>query len=436
MTDPALAKPTPTQIAWQDLEFGLFIHMEHAPEGRPDHVPPASEFNPARLDTDQWLQAAQACGAKLAVFTAKHVGGFCMWPTEGLDYSVRQSSWRDGKGDVVGDFVNSCHKYGIEPGIYIMYQPNHYFGWIEREWKGAPEEFERYQQIFELQVTELCTRYGRLAEIWFDGGFPTPEGVWRYGHDAYDRGPNIKPILDEHQPDIVVTQGPLSQARWSGTEAGAAWYPCWSTIPDAMAERRLASEDERYDLLGHGIPGAASWIPAECCTTLRTPHEWFWKPDGQKLKSVDHLVGLYYRSVGRNANLLLNANPDADGLIPEEDMAVYAGLGAELKRRFGNCVAETSGAGDEIELLFDEPRVFDHVVIMEDIAHGERIRSYVVEAYIDGLFGSSPWYELCRGSCVGHKRIHLIPPFESTAVRLKCTESVEEPRVRQLALYG
>ena len=435
MKERDIARPTPAQVAWQDLEFGMFIHMEHARDDRPHEVPPAADFNPKKLDTDQWLEAAKACGAKLAVFTAKHAGGFCMWPTEGLDYSVKQSPWRGGKGDIVGDFVNSCHKYGILPGLYIMYQPNHHFGWIKREWEGDPAEFERYQQAFELQVTELCTRYGPLTEIWFDGGFPTPEGEWRYGYEAYARGPNIKPIIDEHQPDMVVMQGPLSMARWSGTESGAAWYPSWSTIPDAMAERRAKPEDERYEILGHGIPGSASWIPAECCTTLRKPHEWFWRPEGQTLKSVDHLVGLYYRSAGRNANLLLNAAPDKDGLIPDEDMVVYEALGKELKRRFENCVGETSGEGNEIELRFDEPRVFDHVVIMEDIAQGERIREYVVEAHVDGLFGDWPWFELCRGTCVGHKRIHLLPPFETTAIRLRCKESVAQPKLRRLALY-
>lgn len=436
MTQADLAKPTLSQLAWKDLEYGMFIHLEHAEESRPDEpVPAAAEFNPEKLDTDQWMEAAKAFGAKLAVFTAKHAGGFCMWPTEGLDYSVKQSSYRGGKGDIVGEFVNSCHKYGIEPGLYIMYQPNYYHGWIEREWTGDAAGFEEYQQIFETQLTELCTRYGKLTELWFDGGFPNPEGEWRYGYDTYPRGPRVKEILDEHQPDVVVMQGPLGKARWTGTESGATWYPSWSTIEDGMAERRVSTESERYHLLGHGVPGEKSWIPGECCTTLRYPHEWFWKPEGQQLKSVEHLMGLYYRSVGRNSNLLLNAAPDKDGLIPDEDMAVYEGLGRELQRRFSNCVGETSGQGKEVELRFDEPRLFDHVVIMEDIAQGERVREYVVEAYVDGLFGDWDWFELCRGSCIGHKRIHLVAPFESKAIRVRVKEAVGEARIRSFALY-
>ena len=279
-----------------------------------------------------------------------------------------------------------------------MYQPNYYHGWIGREWTGTNEGFEEYQQIFETQLTELCTRYGKLAELWFDGGFPTEEGLWRYGCDKYPRGPRVEEILAEHQPDAVVVQGPLAQARWSGTESGASWYPAWSTIPDAMAERRERSEESRYQLLGHGIPGEASWIPAQCCTTL-------------------------------------NAAPNEDGLIPDEDMQVYERFGVELRRRFGRPVGEKSGTGSEVELRFEERRLFDHVVLMEDIAKGERVREYVVEAEVDGLFGEWQWFELCRGSCIGHKRIHLLEPFESRAVRVRIRESVGEARIRSFALY-
>ena len=107
MTSSELARPTASQIAWKDLEYGMFLHLEHAKESKPgEKVPPAVEFNPEKLDTDQWMEAAKAFGARIAVFTAKHAGGVCMWP---MDYGVKQSSFRGGKGDIVGEFVNSCH---------------------------------------------------------------------------------------------------------------------------------------------------------------------------------------------------------------------------------------------------------------------------------------------------------------------------------------
>ena len=415
----------------------MFIHFEPitfkpapAYHQHPEELPKPESINPAKLDTDQWLEAARAMGARLAVFTAQHDSGFCMWPTDVYDYGIKQSPWRNGGGDVVADFIESCHKYDIKPGLYCSFLPNYYLGFTSPQAAEDVAFYQRGVQTFEQLITELCSRYGELVEIWFDGGFPTLEGEWRWNDGGYPGGPDIAPILEEHQPNIVVAQGPLSGCRWSGNEGGTTRYPCWSTLAHPLADRRVPSV-QRYPMLGHGDPDGERWIPAECCTTLRTPHEWFWKPEGQVLKSVEHLTGLYYHSVGRNSNLLLNAAPNADGLIPEEDMAVYSELGKELRRRFGNRVAETSGSGDELELESEKPIIFDHIVIMEDITSGERIREYVVEGQLDG----TGWFELCRGRSVGHKRIESVPPFETTAVRLRCLQSVATPQIRSFALY-
>ena len=437
MAEPDLTTPSAAQLAWHDMELGMFIHFEpitfkSSPNYHQDpaELPAAESINPARLDTDQWLEAARSMGAKWAVFTAQHNSGFCMWPTDAYDYGIRQSPWRQGKGDVVGDFVDSCHKYGLKPGLYCSFQPNYYLGFTSRKWTQDAESYQRFLRTFEKLILELCTRYGELVEIWFDGGFPTLEGEWRWGDGVYDGGPDIAPILDQHQPNIVVSQGPLSGSRWTGNEGGTAMYPCWSTLSHPIAERRVPPQ-ERYGLLGHGEPDGECWIPAEGNTPLRTPHEWFWKAEGQGLKSATHLAGLYYHSVGRNSNLLINASPNDEGLIPEEDMARYAELGKELTHRFRNCVFETSGSGETLEVELDHPVTFDQVVIMEDIAQGERIREYVFEARLD----HGGWFELCRGTSVGHKRIQVIPPFETVAIQLRCPQSVAEPQIRRLALY-
>ena len=437
MDNPELPTPSAAQLAWHDMELGMFIHFEpitfkSEPDyhRHPEELPAAETINPTALNTDQWLEAARAMGARWAVFTAQHDSGFCMWPTDVYDYGIKQSPWRQGKGDVVGDFVNSCHKYGIKPGLYCSFQPNFFLGFTSRQWAQDAETYRAYLRTYEQLITELCSRYGELVEMWFDGGFPTAEGEWRWGDGIYHGGPDVAPILAEHQPNMIVAQGPLSGCRWSGNEGGTTLYPCWSTLSHPLADRRLP-RTERYDLLGHGDPDGEMWIPAECNTPLRTPHEWFWKPDGQELKSVRHLVGLYYQSVGRNSNLLLNATPNADGLIPDDDMACYVEFGTELRNRFRNCIAETSGSGEVLELALAQPATFDQVVIMEDITRGERIREYVVEGTLD----HGGWFELCRGSSVGHKRVQVIPPFETKSVRLRCPKTVATPQIRRLALY-
>jgi len=138
----------------------------------------------------------------------------------------------------------------------------------------------------------------------------------------------------------------------------------------------------------------------------------------------------YDRSVGRNCNLLLNANPDPTGLIPEPDMRRYKEFGDEIRRRFGTSLAETSGRGAVVELRLEAPTRIDHVIAMEDIREGERVREYVVEGLSDG-----GWEELCRGESIGHKRIQRFPPAVVRAVRLRTVRSVARPIIRKLAVY-
>jgi len=420
------ATPTPEQLAWQDLELGMFFHFDiitYAPEWNfrtwTNHPDP-SLYNPTRLDTDQWMAAAKALGARYAVFVAKHCSGFLHWQTDLYPYGVRQSPWRGGKGDLVADFVDACHRHGIRPGLYASVSANGYLevdnpGRVHRGQGGDPDAQARYARTCEQMLTELWSRYGELTEIWFDGGALPPD----------QGGPDLIPILHKHQPHAMVFQGPAATIRWIGNEKGVAGYPCWATVPSIDA----AHLDP--DARAHGDPDGAAWLPGECDVPVRN-HEWFWTPDGErKLYPLDELLDMYYRSVGRNCNMLLNANPGPDGLVPEADLARYAELGRELRRRFPAPVAETHGEGAVLELPLPQPQRLDHVVLMEDIAGGERIRSYLVE----GLAPGGSWRELCTGISVGHKRIHAVEPIEVARLRLRVTQSVAPPRVRSLAAY-
>ena len=420
------ATPTPEQLAWQDMELGMFFHFDiltYAPgwdfrswTNRPD----PSLYNPTRLDTDQWMAAARAMGARYAVFVAKHCSGFLQWQSDLYPYGVRQSPWRGGRGDVVQEFVDACHRNGLRPGLYASVSANGYLevdnpGKVHRGQGGDPARQAEYARICEGMLAELWTRYGELAEVWFDGGaLPPGEG-----------GPDLVPILREHQPRAMVFQGPAATIRWVGNEQGVAGYPCWAAVPSIEA----AHADR--DVMTHGDPDGDAWLPGECDVPVRN-HDWFWKPDCEhKLYSLDELLDMYYKSVGRNCNMLLNANPGPDGLVPEADLQRYVEFGREIMRRFGTPVAETSGEAEVVELTLPQPQRIDHVVVMEDIAHGERVREYVVE----GLVGGDAWQKLCEGISIGHKRIQRFPPLEVAAVRLRVTASAAAPRIRSLAAH-
>ena len=215
-----LPTPSAQQLLWQDMELGMFFHFD-IPISKPgwnwrswQGLPDPNLYQPGKLDTDQWLEAAQAMGAKYAVFVAKHCSGFCQWQTDIYPYGVKQSSWRNGKGDVVEDFVNSCHKYGIKPGLYASVTANAYLevdnpGLVNRGKGGDPEKQVAYKKTCEQMLTELWSRYGELFEIWFDGGaLPVEKG-----------GPDLVPIQKKHQPHAMVFQ----PGRFVGSGTNAVW---------------------------------------------------------------------------------------------------------------------------------------------------------------------------------------------------------------------
>jgi len=254
--------------------------------------------------------------------------------------------------------------------------------------------------------------------VWFDGGaIPVEKG-----------GPDLIPILQRHQPNAIVFQGPPgtpNMIRWVGNERGVAPYPCWSTANSGTAED--GTEEKNYG----GDPYGRIWTPGECDVPVRN-HDWFWMPDHEdRLYSLSELMEMYYCSVGRNCNLLLNANPGPDGLVPETDFQRYVEFGKEIQRCFATPIAATQGEGVSIELDLEHDQKINQVTIMEDIAHGERILEYVVEHLAEG----DTWQTLCSGACVGHTRIHQFDTVLTSRIRLKIAKTKAGPHVRRLAAH-
>ncbi len=416
-----LVLPTPEQALWQDREIGMFYHFDipiYTDDNRANsmHWPEyplvdPNLFNPQRLDTDQWMEAAQAIGAKYTVYVAKHCSGFIAWQSDAYPYGVKQSKWRDSKGDILREYVQSCRKAGIGPGLYVSWPANAFWqvnnGKVNWGKGGDPVKLAAYAKVYERLVTEAWSNYGAFDEVWFDGGIPTEQ----------EGGADVEPLLRKLQPQAITFHGPTSSIRWVGNEAGIAGYDCWATVHTREAT-------------GNGDPNGTIWMSAECDVPVRG-NAWFWKPNSEHtLRSLDNLMNIYYCSVGRNCNLLINANIDRDGRVPALDMQRYHEFGAEIKRRFGTSLAETSGEGDKVTLKLSKPTVIDHVIAMEDIRQGERVRDFVIEGLTDGS-----WQELCKAKCLGHKRIAQFSPVQVSEVRLRVTESIAPPIIKKLAVY-
>ena len=404
-----LARPTPQQAAWQDLEMGMFIHFGPATwqdEDEDNLSTPPDRINPDKLNTDQWVQAAKDMGAGYIVFVAKHSGGFCAWQTDTTKYSIKSTPWRGGKGDILADLSASCRKQGMKLGVYISPSDRHLGAGGAGRCANAREQ-EKYNKIYRQQLTEVLSRYGEMIEVWFDGSLVVLVGD----------------ILQKHAPRSQVFQGPHATIRWVGNEEGSAPYPAWNAVALAKAKSGVATAAD-------GAPEGGAWLPNECDT--KYCDSWHWKTHyAGTLKGLDELMKLYYASVGHGAVLLLNHAPDRRGLIPEAEMRRGKEFGDEIRRRFGKSVAETSGRGRSVELALPKPARIDHVITMENILEGERVHQYVIEGFV-----AEQWKELCRGTSIGHKKIDPFAPAEVSKIRLRCVKSAAEPVIRKLAAYA
>ncbi len=404
-----LALPTPDQLAWQDLEMGMFVHF--APNTwqgvEQDNLStPLSAINPALLNTDQWASTAVDLGAKYIVFVAKHSGGFCMWQTQTTKYSIGNTPWRGGHGDVLADISASCRKFGLKLGVYVSPRDATFGAEVGGHCK-TPAQQRIYNAVYRRQLTEVLSRYGPMVEIWFDGSNVISVGD----------------ILDRYAAHAMIFQGPHATIRWAGNENGFVPYPAWNSITAADAKTGVATAL-------NGDPNGAVWMPNEVDVSILRPN-WFWSEEKQlRLLTLDALLDIYYRSIGRGAQLLLNLPPDTTGLMPAPDVVRGRQFGEEIRRRFNKSLAETSGSGAIVSLPLTSAASIDTVIIEEDCSFGERVRSYKIEGRRD-----ETWITLGTGTAIGHKRIQPVAPTRVDAVRLVTMESAARPEIRRIAVF-
>ena len=437
---PVNPVPNKAQLAWQKAELGAVFHYDlHVFDNknyrqtgtsgnRNNPIPDHQIFNPEQLDTDQWIKSIKKAGFKFAIITATHETGFALYPSNVNPYNVKALKWKDGKGDIVGDFINSCRKYGILPGIYVGIRWNSFFGVHDFKVNGTGEFQKKrqlyYNQMVEGMVTELCTQYGPLFEIWFDGGASHP-----------DLGaPDVLPIVKKYQPGcLFYHNNQLAEARWGGSESGTVPYPCWATFPTPYSHTGDTTVDH-INLLKHGDPNGKYWMPAMSDAPLRGyngRHEWFWEPgDEEHIFPVKDLMHMYYNSVGHNSTLIVGLTPDPRGLLPQADVKRLEEWGAAIKKTFSKPIASTSAKGDQIVLSLDNPQTISNIVIQENIAKGQRVRAYSIHAYSKG-----GWKMIAQGESIGHKRIHPIEPIEVERLKLVIDQKILPPIIEQFSVY-
>ncbi len=423
--------PSKAQLKWADAEIGVLIHFD-MPTFEPEYDfrknwnyhPDLAIFNPKELNTDQWIKAAKSAGATYAVLVAKHCSGFSLWPTKAHPYSVKNTPWRNGKGDIVKDFIASCKKYGLKPGIYASTTANGYLR-VDNPGKvvsGNPREQHKYNDIVKMQLTELWSEYGKLSEVWFDGGVLPPE---KGGFDVLS-------MLKKYQPEAIAFQGPYgyeNNIRWVGNEEGVAPNPCWARADSTTSASGV------IEIKGlNGNPQGMFWCPGESDFPLRLNSSfqggWFWHKDqDSQLRSLTELTDKYCKSVGRNTNMLLGIVVDTRGLVPDADVKRLMEFGKMVSKDFASPIRSTSGEGNVLELKLKSAQPLSSVVIMEDLTLGERIREYELYGSLNGV-----WTVIAKGTSVGHKRIERVKGVYD-GIRLSILKSEGIPVIRKLSCF-
>ena len=454
---PAPCGPTPSenQMRWQEMEYYAFVHFSlntytNQSWGFGDED--INLFNPDSLDCRQWARICKEAGMKGIIITAKHHCGFCLWPSEYTDYSVKNAPWKNGKGDVVRELADACKEYGLKLGIYLSPWDRNSADY------GKPE----YITYFRNQLTELLTNYGDIFEVWFDGAnggdgyYGGANETRKIDRKTYYDWKNTYKLVRKLQPNIVIWNdgGDRADLRWVGTEAGYVGETNWSLL-DSTGE-------VDWGMLHYGLENGNAWVPAEVNTSIRP--EWFYHPgEDAKVKSLPKLMDTYYNSIGHNATLLLNFPIMPNGLINEKDEAAALEFAKAVKEAFavnlanekkttatnvrGNSRhfrAENAVDNDEntywatddnvktasLTIDLGKPTTFNRFLVQEYIRLGQRVKAFMLEALVDGK-----WKEVAKATTVGYKRILCFPSVETTKVRFSITDSKACPVISNIGIY-
>jgi alpha-L-fucosidase len=449
--------PSRKQVEYQRMELIGFLHFNMntftgKEWGYGDEDPKL--FNPKQLDVEQWVRVAKEAGMKELILTAKHHDGFCLWPSAYTKHSIRNSPYKNGSGDIIKEFTDACRKFGVKPGLYLS------------PWDRNNGEYgtAAYIAYYKNQLRELLKDYGDIYEIWFDGA---NGGDGFYGgaretrtidSKTYYPWKEFSEIVYRLQPKASIFSDAGPDVRWIGNERGFAGETFWSTInSDSLV---IGQSDQRY--LNTGEEGGRSWLVGVCDVSIR-PGWFYHQHEDTLVKTPQELVDLYYKSVGRNAVLLLNIPPGPDGRIHENDIRSLRMFRAILDETFGKNLASRGKATEpnhrqrsaryspdnildrdngtyweadadqrsgSIEVTLEGAKEFDRIMIQEPIEIGQRISRFEIQA-----FRNNAWESIARGTTVGYKRILRTAPVRTDKVRILIEEANNTPAISTFALF-
>jgi len=455
--EPYGAVPSERQLEWHKLKYYAFIHFSpntftNKEWGYGDESPEI--FNPSQLDVDQWARVAKEAGMEGLVITAKHHDGFCLWPSKYTEHSVKNSPWKDGKGDILKDLREACDKYGLKLGMYLSpWDRNH------AEY-GSPE----YIDYFRNQLKELLTEYGDIYEVWFDGAnggdgyYGGANETRKIDNTTYYDWENTRKIVRELQPNAVMFSDAGPDIRWIGNEQGYAYDPTWSTM---NGDNFYPGMSGINDQLQTGHEDGNLWVTPEVNTSIR-PGWFYHEAENDKVKTVNQLIDNWYHSVGMNGNFILNLPPDKRGLIHENDIKALQGLKAYVDEAFsidyseGAVISASNVRGDDnkydpnnaldkdpetywatddeiqnasLNIDFGKEIEINALLLQEYIRLGQRIKGFSVEAEIDGAFK-----EVANGITIGNRRLVKFKKIKTSKMKINF-DGKASPVISNIEVY-
>lgn len=455
---PVLPLPSATQLQWHEMELNAFIHFTtntftDKEWGYGDESP--AIFNPTQFDAGQWASTLKQAGFKMMILTCKHHDGFCLWPSQYTDHSVKSSPYKNGQGDIVREASDAAKKHDLKFGVYLSPWDRN------RADYGSPSYITYYRN----QLRELFTNYGPVFEMWFDGA---NGGDGYYGgarekrqidRTTYYDWPNTLTRVKSLQPDVLFFSDAGPGVRWVGNEEGKAGETNWNTI---STDTLYAGQSGIEELLSTGSELGASWVPAEVDVSIR-PGWFYHQKEDSKVKTPQQLFDIYLTSVGRGSTLLLNVPPDRRGRFHELDVKALEGFSALLKKELGHNLAakakitadsyrgkdarfapanladdnkETYWATDDainkgaIEITLPKPAQVKYVMLQEYIKLGQRVKSFKVDVWKD-----NSWQTVAQATTIGYKRILPIAPTVTGKIRITITDAKASPTLSSIKVY-
>ena len=451
---PVEPLPNEYQLAWQELEYYGFIHFNmntftNKEWGYGDEIP--AQFNPSELDARQWARVAKEAGMKGLIITAKHHDGFSLWPSAYTEHSVKNSPWKEGKGDLIQELSDACKEFGLKFGVYLSPWDRNHADYGKKE----------YVDYYRNQLRELLTNYGPIFEVWFDGAnggdgfYGGANEERRVEKRTYYEWTTTIDLVSDLQPQAVIFSDAGPDIRWVGNERGYAYDTTWSPILRDSVYAGMPG----FDKYAKGQENGTHWVPTESDVSIRPG--WYYHPEqDDKVKTLSQLVDIYFNSVGRNSNFLLNLPIDTRGLVHENDEAQLKKLAIYLSKMYETDFADSAKikasvsrqgyAADlihdtnkhsywaapegvntaQIELEWTSPQEVNTFMVQEYIPLGQRIKSFTFEVKTE-----EGWQTLETGATVGNKRLIRFNTPPITALRFSIIDSKASPILSNLGVY-